>query len=218
MLYYNLNHTPKPQLAESPKFLSFFMVRYIIFVSFSYNTNQKYTDIDTCKIVFSKEAPMQLSDKFHNIHWKNLITAVAIPLAAGGLSAWITKDGMKAFETVNQPPLTPPMWLFPVVWSILFVLMGIASYLVVMQKGEDTKALTLYAVQLIFNFFWSIWFFNLGWYLFAFLWLVALWILIIATTVAFYRISKPAAWLMLPYLVWVVFAGYLNLGVWWLNR
>ena len=218
MLYYNLNHTPKPQLAESPKFLSFFMVRYIIFVSFSYNTNQKYTDIDTCKIVFSKEAPMQLSDKFHNIHWKNLITAVAIPLAVGGLSAWITKDGMKAFETVNQPPLTPPMWLFPVVWSILFVLMGIASYLVVMQKGEDTKALTLYAVQLIFIFFWSIWFFNLGWYLFAFLWLVALWILIIATTVAFYRISKPAAWLMLPYLVWVVFAGYLNLGVWWLNR
>ena len=55
---------------------------------------------------------MQLSDKFHNIHWKNLITAVAIPLAAGGLSAWITMDGMKAFETVNQPPLTPPMWLF----------------------------------------------------------------------------------------------------------
>ena len=161
---------------------------------------------------------MQLSDKFHNIHWKNLITAVAIPLAVGGLSAWITKDGMKAFETVNQPPLTPPMWLFPVVWSILFVLMGIASYLVVMQKGEDTKALTLYAVQLIFNFFWSIWFFNLGWYLFAFLWLVALWILILATTVAFYRISKPAAWLMLPYLVWVAFAGYLNLGVWWLNR
>lgn len=218
MLYYNLNHTPKPQLAESPKFLTFFMVRYIIFVSFSYNTNQKYTDIDTCKIVFSKEAPMQLSDKFHNIHWKNLITAVAIPLAVGGLSAWITKDGMKAFETVNQPPLTPPMWLFPVVWSILFVLMGIASYLVVMQKGEDTKALTLYTVQLIFNFFWSIWFFNLGWYLFAFLWLVALWILILATTVAFYRISKPAAWLMLPYLVWVAFAGYLNLGVWWLNR
>ena len=70
-----------------------------------------YTDIDTCKIVFSKEAPMQLSDKFHNIPWKNLITAVAIPLAVGGLSAWITMDGMKAFEAVNQPPLTPPMWL-----------------------------------------------------------------------------------------------------------
>ena len=127
------------------------------------------------------------------------------------------RHGMRVL-TRSAEFLTPPMWLFPVVWSILFVLMGIASYLVVMQKGEDTKALTLYAVQLIFNFFWSIWFFNLGWYLFAFLWLVALWILIIATTVAFYRISKPAAWLMLPYLVWVAFAGYLNLGVWWLNR
>ena len=95
---------------------------------------------------------------------------------------------------------------------------GKPSTTLIIQKGEDTKALTLYTVQLIFNFFWSIWFFNLGWYLFAFLWLVALWILILATTVAFYRISKPAAWLMLPYLVWVAFAGYLNLGVWWLNR
>ena len=96
---------------------------------------------------------MQLSDKFHNIPWKNLITAVAIPLAVGGLSAWITKDGMKAFETVNQPPLTPPMWLFPVVWSILFVLMGIASYLVVMQKGEDQKPspCMLYSLSLIFS-------------------------------------------------------------------
>lgn len=161
---------------------------------------------------------MDLKQTFKNIHWKNLITAVAIPLAVGGLSAWVTRKGMKAFEAIAQPPLTPPMWVFPVVWSILFFLMGIASYLVVMQKGEDTKALTLYAVQLIFNFFWSIWFFNLGWYLFAFLWLVVLWILILATIRAFAKISKPAAWLMLPYLLWVTFAGYLNLGVWWLNR
>lgn len=83
---------------------------------------------------------------------ENLITAVAIPLAAGGLSAWITMDGMKAFETVNQPPLTPPMWLFPVVWSILFVLMGIASYLVVMQKVRTRKPspCMLYSLSLIF--------------------------------------------------------------------
>lgn len=97
---------------------------------------------------------MQFSDKF-TISLEKPHHCRCHPSAVGGLSAWITKDGMKAFETVNQPPLTPPMWLFPVVWSILFVLMGIASYLVVMQKGEDTKALTLYAVQLIFNFFWS---------------------------------------------------------------
>lgn len=84
---------------------------------------------------------------------ENLITAVAIPLAVGGLSAWITKDGMKAFETVNQPPLTPPMWLFPVVWSILFVLMGIASYLVVMQKVRTRKPSPCipYSLFLIFS-------------------------------------------------------------------
>ena len=69
--------------------------------------------------------------KLKNIDWKNLITAIAIPLAVGGASALITKNGMKAFETVNQPPLTPPMWLFPVVWTLLFILMGIASYLIV---------------------------------------------------------------------------------------
>ena len=161
---------------------------------------------------------MNLKQAFHHIHWKNLITAIAIPLAVGGLSAWITKDGMKAFEAVAQPPLTPPMLVFPVVWSILFVLMGIASYLVVMKKDEDTRALTLYAIQLLFNFFWSIWFFNLGWYLFAFLWLVALWVLILATLRAFAKISSAAGCLLLPYLIWVGFAGYLNLGVWWLNR
>lgn len=150
------------------------------------------------------------------INWKNLITAIAIPLAVGGLSAWLTKSGMKAFETVNQPPLSPPMWLFPVVWTILFVLMGIASYLVVGKEGS-AKALTLYAIQLIFNFFWSIWFFNLGWYLFAFLWLLCLWGLILATMVLFYRISKPAGYLLLPYLLWVTFAGYLNFGVYLCN-
>lgn len=150
------------------------------------------------------------------INWKNLITAIAIPLAVGGLSAWLTKSGMKAFETVNQPPLSPPMWLFPVVWTILFVLMGIASYLVVGKEGA-AKALTLYAIQLIFNFFWSIWFFNLGCYLFAFLWLLCLWGLILATMVLFYRISKPAGYLLLPYLLWVTFAGYLNFGVYLCN-
>ncbi len=148
---------------------------------------------------------------------KNLIPAIALPLAVGGLSAWLTKDGMKAFEALKQPPLSPPTWLFPVVWTILFILMGIASYLVY-QKGSHNKALTLYAIQLLFNFFWSIWFFGFGWFGFAFLWLVCLWALILATMLAFSRSSKAAAYLMLPYLLWVTFAGYLNLGVWLLNR
>ena len=151
-----------------------------------------------------------------NINWKNLITAISIPLAVGGLSALLTGDGMQSFQTVNQPPLSPPAWLFPLVWIILYILMGIASYLVVRKEGSS-KALTLYAIQLIFNFFWSVWFFGFGWYLFSFLWLICLWILILATLVSFYRISKPAGCLLLPYLLWVTFAGYLNLGVYLAN-
>lgn len=148
--------------------------------------------------------------------WKNLITAIAIPLAVGAASAWLTKDGMKAFALVNKPPLTPPDWLFPVAWSILYILMGIASYLAGMEKPYS-GSICLYGLQLIFNFFWSIWFFDRGWYLFSFLWLLCLWGLILATTVAFYRIKKPAGYLMLPYLLWVTFAGYLNFGVYLLN-
>ena len=150
------------------------------------------------------------------IQWKTLFICLLIPLAVGGISAFLTKDGMEAFNAANKPPLTPPNWLFPVVWTILFILMGIASYLVIM-KNPDEKALSLYGLQLLFNFFWSIWFFRFGWYLFAFFWLIALWLLILATTLAFFRISRPAGYLMLPYLIWVTIAGYLNLGIYLLN-
>ena len=149
-------------------------------------------------------------------NWKNLITAIAIPLAAGSLSALLAKDGISSFSTITKPPLTPPAAVFPIIWTILYILMGIASYLVIM-KNPDEKALSLYGLQLLFNFFWFIWFFRFGWYLFAFFWLIALWLLILATTLAFFRISRPAGYLMLPYLIWVTIAGYLNLGVYLLN-
>ena len=151
------------------------------------------------------------------IQWKKLIVCLAIPLAVGGLSALLTRSGMESFETINKPPLSPPGWLFPVVWTILFVLMGIASYLVAVSDKPSRTALTVYGVQLFFNFLWSILFFNLSQYLFAFVWLVILWILILITTVLFYRISKPAGYLMLPYLLWVAFAGYLNFAIYLLN-
>ena len=150
------------------------------------------------------------------IKWKTLIVSVAIPLIVGGISALVTRNSMQNFEQISKPALSPPGWLFPIVWSILFILMGIASYLVVTSNAnikEQGSALKFYAIQLIFNFFWSIWFFNLQAYWFAFVWLVALLILIIATTVKFWRISKPACLLMLPYIAWVLFAGYLNLGI-----
>lgn len=154
------------------------------------------------------------------IRKKTLIISLAISLAVGGLSALITRNSMKVFETLNKPPLSPPGWLFPVVWTILYILMGAASYLIAVsdepQRVTD-RALWVYGLQLVFNFFWPIFFFSLGMYLFSFFWLVILWILILLTAVRFHRINPVAGYLMIPYLIWVGFAGYLNLGVSWLN-
>ena len=111
---------------------------------------------------------------------KRLIICLAIPLVVGGAAGLLTMNSMEAFEALNQPPLSPPGWLFPVVWTVLYVLMGIASYLVSVSDApqeEKTRALWTYGIQLAFNFLWPIAFFNLKWYLFAFLWLVILWIL-----------------------------------------
>ena len=154
------------------------------------------------------------------INKKLLIICLVIPLAVGGIAALLTGSGMDTFETLNQPPLSPPGWLFPVVWTILYILMGIASYLVLTTgKSQESirQALILYGIQLAFNFLWPIFFFSLSAYLFAFIWLVALLLLIIATTVSFYHISDIAGYLMIPYLIWVTFAGYLNLGIYQLN-
>ena len=151
---------------------------------------------------------------------KLLILCLVIPLAVGGIAALLTGSGMDAFETLNQPPLSPPGWLFPVVWTILYILMGIASYLVLTSgKSQESirRALVLYGIQLALNFLWPVFFFSLSAYLYAFIWLLALWLLILATTVSFYRISDIAGYLMIPYLIWVTFAGYLNLGVDLLN-
>ena len=152
--------------------------------------------------------------------WKLLLTCVAIPLAVGGVSAWLTRGSMDTFAMLNKPPLSPPGWLFPVVWTILFILMGLASYLV-LTSGKPRqvigRALWLYGIQLAVNFFWSIFFFNLSLYLFAFVWLLLLWLLVLATTISFYRISQLAGYLMIPYLLWVTFAGYLNFSIYLLN-
>ncbi len=153
------------------------------------------------------------------IQWKKLAICVAIPLLVGGLSALLTRDSMEAFGALNQPPLSPPGWLFPVVWTILYILMGVASYLVVTARCArlTNPALTAYGAQLFFNFFWSILFFNWQQYLFAFLWLLVLWVLILVTLLRFYRINKWAGYLLIPYLLWVTFAGYLNLGIYLLT-
>ncbi len=162
----------------------------------------------------AKEVEREKIDK------KRLIICLAIPLAVGRAAGILTMNGMEAFEALNQPPLSPPGWLFPVVWTVPYVLMGIASYLVSVSDApqeEKARALWTYGIQLAFNFLWPIAFFNLKWYLFAFLWLVILWILILITALRFGRIRKPAGYLLVPYLLWVAFAGYLNLGIYLLN-
>ena len=136
------------------------------------------------------------------IRWKELLVAIAIPLLVGGLSALLTSGSMQDFEQLIKPPLSPPGWLFPVVWTVLYILMGIASYLIYTAKhsaGLAGNALFFYALQLFFNFFWSVIFFNWEMYLLAFIWLIILWALIIITAVKFYRISKPAGYLMIPW-------------------
>ncbi len=148
------------------------------------------------------------------------IIAILIPLGVGGLSAFLTKDNMNIYDIIVKPKLAPPGILFPIAWSILYVLMGIGSALVYNTEGkkkEKRQALTVYAVQLIVNFFWSILFFNKRLFLASFLWLVLLWILIIVMIVKFSKVNKAAAWLQVPYLLWVTFAGYLNLAIYLLN-
>jgi benzodiazapine receptor len=150
---------------------------------------------------------------------KALIVNLAISLGTGGISAIISMNAMKDYQSLNQPPLSPPPMLFPIVWTILFLLMGTSSYLIWTSRKSKMKkaALTIYGLQLIFNFLWSVFFFNAGLHLFAFFWLIALWILIIIMIALFFKVRPAAAWLQLPYVLWTTFAGYLNIMIWFLN-
>ena len=118
--------------------------------------------------------------------------------ADGIMTIAVAMTRRSAFLSVNQPAFAPPNWLFPVVWTILYVMMGIASYLVYTSGQPNRTALHFYALQLLFNFLWSFFFFNLQWFLFSFIWLIALWILVFVTTILFAKISKPAGYLMIP--------------------
>ena len=154
------------------------------------------------------------------INWKRLIICLAIPLAVGGAAALLTQNSMESFEQLSQPPLSPPGWLFPIAWTVLYILMGTASYLVLESgagKSVIHRALRAYGVQLAFNFLWPIFFFRMGAYLFSLIWLIALWILILITILRFFQIKTAAGWLLVPYLLWTTFAAYLNLGVYLLN-
>lgn len=150
------------------------------------------------------------------------VVAIAVPLAVGAVSALLTRGNMGIYQEVRTPPLSPPSVLFPVVWTLLYVLMGVSSGMIwTMRSDNPQKADTgicFYAVSLAFNFAWSIFFFNMRWFLFSFVWLLALLYLIVRTILSYRKISSVAAYLQIPYAVWVAFAGYLNVGIWFLNR
>lgn len=149
-----------------------------------------------------------------------LFVCIMIPITVGSIAALITRDSMEMFQMLRQPPFAPPAWLFPIAWTILYILMGISSYFIMIaetDKKKKEKAILLYEYQLAVNFLWPTFFFHFEWYLFSFFWLVLLWILVLLMILSFWKIDKRAAVLNLPYLLWLTFAGYLNLAIWWLN-
>ncbi len=142
---------------------------------------------------------------------KALLISILIPLLTGGISAFITKDQMDVYKHLNQPTFSPPGYLFPIIWTILFILMGISSYYIYCsESSQKEKALLIYAFQLFINFCWPIFFFNMQNYFMALMILIVLLILIIIMLWLFYKIKPLACYLNIPYLLWVCFALYLN--------
>lgn len=151
---------------------------------------------------------------------KRFLISIAIPIIVGGLSALITSGNMDIYSNITRPTLSPPSWLFPMVWSILYFLMGVSLYLVWNSNANDDKkrqAFILFGIQLLLNFIWSPIFFNGRRFGLAFVVLIFLWIFALLMIVSFYRISKLAGILQIPYLLWLTFAGYLNLAIYLLN-
>lgn len=152
------------------------------------------------------------------IRWKPLLISLAISLGVGALSGVIVSDAAGQYQALTQPPGALPAWLFPVVWTVLYFLMGISAYRIWVSDSPDrTAALKIYGAQLAINFVWPILFFSAQQYFGAFVWLLLLWVFVAAMILRFYQIDAVAAWLQLPYLFWLTYAGYLNLAVYRLN-
>ncbi|MBE7012714.1 MAG: tryptophan-rich sensory protein [Ruminococcaceae bacterium] len=148
------------------------------------------------------------------------IVSVLLPLAIGWLSAYVTGDIQGVYDSLIQPPFAPPGWVFPVVWTVLYILMGIALYIIVkngFSSSEVREAVLYFGITLIFNFLWTPVFFRFGLILFALIWLAAMIILAVINIIQFYKINKWAGILLIPYLIWLLFAFALNLGVYLLN-
>ncbi len=153
---------------------------------------------------------------------KPYVIGIVSALLVGGLAAFLTRDSMDLYNSVKTPPLSPPSILFPIVWTILYILMGIGAALVYQNRKKDpdsaSTGLFTYGISLAVNFFWSLIFFSAKAYLFAFIWLLCLLLLILRYIIYYKRVSPAAAYLQIPYAVWVAFAGYLNFAIYLLNQ
>ena len=149
-----------------------------------------------------------------------LVKSIALPIGVGLFASLLTRNSIQLFDAVNKPALSPPAILFPIVWTILYVMMGISFYLIVNSDGDKEEiqtAIRLYGFQLVVNFLWPTFFFNYQWYLFSFIWLLLLWVLVLLMIIKFFTIDKKAAWINIPYLIWLTFAAYLNWAIFLLN-
>lgn len=147
-----------------------------------------------------------------------LIVCLAIPLVVGGISSLISMGAMDTFNSMSKPWFAPPAWLFPIAWTVLYILMGVASYLIYISDSTlSGLALFIYAAQLIFNFFWPIIFFNMNQQFFAMIWLIIMFVMIITLIVLAFRINLAAAICLIPLGLWSSFALCLNLSIVRLN-
>lgn len=156
--------------------------------------------------------------KMKKMNFPLLIFCIALPLLVGFLSSYFVGDGFLTYQSVTQPPFSPPPFVFPIVWTVLYILMGISSYLILNSTKRDRAfAIKLYLANLFFNFFWSIIFFKNLDFLFAFVWLILLLFVVVWMVLEFKKISPGAALLNVPYILWLIYAAYLNFGVYVLN-
>ena len=154
------------------------------------------------------------------IDYKSLFTFIGISLAFGVLGAILGGD-MKHFESLNKPSFSPPSFLFPIVWTILYILMGISAYLVCKNKTDKKfrkRAITVFIIQLAINALWPLFFFRFEMLLFSFIWLLLLLAFVVIMFIKFYKINPISGYLQIPYILWLIFAGILNFAIYMLNR
>lgn len=153
------------------------------------------------------------------IKLKPLLFSLFISWGIGGIAAFLTNDSMDIYSSIKLPKLAPPSIVFPIAWSILYTLMGISAYMIYESQLERKSfALGIYALQLIVNFLWPLIFFDGRMFLAALICLIILWVLVLWMIISFYKIKPLAAYLQIPYLLWLTFAAYLNLNIYLLNR